>query len=158
MVAGDTMRDVTSRDVEPPRRLFLLDGHSLSYRAFFALPTTLATSTGQVTNAVYGFTSMLIKLLAEERPDLIAVAFTGEDHGQFEPCGCSEGMLGGLARRPARLAAFVEPGVPFVAVSGGGLVTGLYNQKEVWPLFGYEGESYSKGGYIDRGFDDIAWL
>ncbi len=60
---------------DPSRRLFLLDGHSLSYRAFFALPTTLATSTGQITNAVYGFTSMLIKLLAEERPDLIAVAF-----------------------------------------------------------------------------------
>ena len=40
----------------------------------------------------------------------------------------------------------------------GGLVTGLYNQKEVWPVFGYEGESYSKGGYIDRGFDDINWL
>jgi DNA polymerase-1 len=57
------------------KRIFLLDGHSLSFRAFFALPTTLATTTGQVTNAVYGFTSMLIKLLAEERPDLIAVAF-----------------------------------------------------------------------------------
>jgi DNA polymerase-1 len=55
--------------------LFLLDGHSLSYRAFFALPDTLATSTGQVTNAVYGFTSMLIKLLTEERPERIAVAF-----------------------------------------------------------------------------------
>ncbi|WP_210530172.1 Twin-arginine translocation pathway signal [Rubellimicrobium arenae] len=39
-----------------------------------------------------------------------------------------------------------------------GLVTGLYNQKEVWPLFGYEGESYSHGGYIDRGFNDIDWL
>src|SRR5438270_13218764 len=59
----------------PPKRLFLLDGHSLSFRAFFALPTDLATSTGQITNAVYGFTSMLIKLLGEERPDLIAVAF-----------------------------------------------------------------------------------
>ncbi|HVH54312.1 MAG TPA: hypothetical protein VNA32_09310, partial [Actinomycetota bacterium] len=58
---------------DPPKRVFLLDGHSLSYRAFFALPQSLATSTGQVTNAVYGFTSMLIKLLAEERPDLIAV-------------------------------------------------------------------------------------
>ena len=58
-----------------PKRLFLLDGHSLSYRAFFALPKDLATSTGQITNAVYGFTSMLIKLLAEERPDLISVAF-----------------------------------------------------------------------------------
>jgi DNA polymerase I len=60
---------------DPPKRLFLLDGHSLSYRAFFALPQSLATTTGQVTNAVYGFTSMLIKLLTEERPDLIAVAF-----------------------------------------------------------------------------------
>jgi DNA polymerase-1 len=60
---------------DPPRRLFILDGHSLAYRAFFALPSTLSTTTGQVTNAVYGFTSMLIKLLAEERPDLIAVAF-----------------------------------------------------------------------------------
>jgi len=40
----------------------------------------------------------------------------------------------------------------------GGLVTGLYNQKEVWPIFGYEGESFSKGGYIDRGFNDINWL
>jgi hypothetical protein len=39
-----------------------------------------------------------------------------------------------------------------------GLVTGLYNQKEIWPLFGYEGESYSEGGYIARGFNDINWL
>ena len=66
---------MTPRETEAPKRLFLLDGHSLSYRAFFALPTSLATTTGQVTNAVYGFTSMLIKLLAEEKPDLIAVAF-----------------------------------------------------------------------------------
>ena len=69
------MPRVTPRAADPPRRLFLLDGHSLSYRAFFALPPSLATTSGQVTNAVYGFTSMLIKLLAEERPDLIAVAF-----------------------------------------------------------------------------------
>jgi len=60
---------------EPLRRLFLLDGHSLAYRAFFALPQTLATSSGTVTNAVYGFTSMLIKLFGDEHPDLIAVAF-----------------------------------------------------------------------------------
>ncbi len=60
---------------DEPRRLFLLDGHSLAYRAFFALPPTLATSAGTVTNAVYGFTSMLIKLFGDEHPDLIAVAF-----------------------------------------------------------------------------------
>lgn len=40
----------------------------------------------------------------------------------------------------------------------GNLITGLYNQKDVWPLFGYEGESYTKGGYLERGFDDINWL
>jgi hypothetical protein len=40
----------------------------------------------------------------------------------------------------------------------GGLVTGLYNQKAVWPIFGYEGSSFEFGGYIDRGFDDITWL
>jgi DNA polymerase-1 len=56
-------------------RLLLLDGHSLAYRAFFALPTSLVTSTGQITNAVYGFTSMLIKLLTEQRTDRIGVAF-----------------------------------------------------------------------------------
>jgi DNA polymerase-1 len=66
---------VTTGTDDAPKRLFLLDGHSLAYRAYFALPTSLATTTGQVTNAVYGFTSMLIKLLAEEKPDLIAVAF-----------------------------------------------------------------------------------
>ena len=47
---------------------------------------------------------------------------------------------------------------PFFQTVRGGVVTGLYNQKEVWPIFGYQGESYSEGGYINRGFDDIDWL
>ena len=47
---------------------------------------------------------------------------------------------------------------PFFQTVRGGLVTGLYNQKDIWPIFGYEGESYSKGGYIKRGFNDINWL
>ena len=47
---------------------------------------------------------------------------------------------------------------PFFQTVRGGLVTGLYNQKDIWPIFGYEGESFSQGGYIDRGFDDIDWL
>jgi DNA polymerase-1 len=55
--------------------LALLDGHSLAFRAFFALPDDLRTTTGQVTNAVFGFTSMLIKLLADHAPDQIAVTF-----------------------------------------------------------------------------------
>jgi DNA polymerase-1 len=53
----------------------LLDGHSLAYRAFYALPAYLATSSGQVTNAVFGFTSMLIKLLGDEHPDAVGVAW-----------------------------------------------------------------------------------
>jgi len=52
----------------------LIDGNSLAYRAFFALPTSLALASGQVTNAVYGFTSMLINLLKDHTPDQIAVA------------------------------------------------------------------------------------
>ena len=55
--------------------LALLDGHSLAYRAFYALPADLATPAGQVTNAVFGFTSMLIKLLGDERPEAVAVTW-----------------------------------------------------------------------------------
>ena len=56
-------------------KYLLLDGNSLAYRAFFALPTDMATASGQVTNAVYGFTNMLVFLLREHQPDGIAVAF-----------------------------------------------------------------------------------
>ncbi|WP_117214311.1 DNA polymerase I [Allorhizocola rhizosphaerae] len=56
--------------------LLLLDGHSLAYRAFFALPVeNFSTATGQPTNAVFGFTSMLINMLRDEKPTHIAVAF-----------------------------------------------------------------------------------
>ncbi len=59
----------------PGRRVMLIDGNSLTYRAFFALPTDLATAAGQVTNAVLGFTTMLTYLLREHQPDSIIVAF-----------------------------------------------------------------------------------
>lgn len=59
-----------------PRRLLLIDGHSMAYRAFYALPAeNFKTSTGQATNAIYGFASMLINLIKEEKPTHIAVAF-----------------------------------------------------------------------------------
>jgi hypothetical protein len=51
----------------------------------------------------------------------------------------------------------IEHGAFFQKVKGH-LVTGFYDNKAVWPLFGYEGSSWEKGGYIDRGFDDIDWL
>ncbi len=60
----------------PKDRVLLLDGHSLAYRAYYALPVeNFMTSTGQATNAVYGFASMLINVLRDEQPDAIAVAF-----------------------------------------------------------------------------------
>ena len=58
------------------KRLLLIDGHSMAYRAFYALPAeNFVTKTGQVTNAVYGFTSMLINILRDEKPTHVAVAF-----------------------------------------------------------------------------------
>ena len=55
--------------------VLLVDGNSLTYRAFFALPTDMATASGQVTNAVFGFTSMLAYVLKEQQPSGILVAF-----------------------------------------------------------------------------------
>ena len=67
---------MASQDTGTRDRLLLLDGHSLAYRAFFALPIeNFSTTTGQPTNAVYGFTAMLINVLRDERPTHLAVAF-----------------------------------------------------------------------------------
>ncbi|MBV8080844.1 MAG: DNA polymerase I, partial [Actinobacteria bacterium] len=63
--------DAPARDAE----LFLVDGNNLAYRAYFALPEELATSDGQPTNALLGFTNMLFKLLADYRPKGVAVAW-----------------------------------------------------------------------------------
>jgi len=79
MAVSKKPRTKPSISSSPPkadsRKVLLLDGHSLAFRAFFALPDTLVTSSGQVTNAVYGFTAMLIKLLADERPQGVVVCF-----------------------------------------------------------------------------------
>jgi len=63
--------DAPAREAE----LFLVDGNNLAYRAFFALPEELATTDGQPTNALLGFTNMLFKLLADYRPKGVAVAW-----------------------------------------------------------------------------------
>lgn len=59
----------------PGKTIMLVDGHGLAYRAFHALPETLATSSGEATNAVYGFTSMLLDVLREYQPDYVVVSF-----------------------------------------------------------------------------------
>jgi 5'-3' exonuclease len=73
--ANKASRKIAATVTSDGCKVLLLDGHSLAYRAFFALPDTLITSSGQVTNAVYGFTAMLIKLLADERPQGAVVCF-----------------------------------------------------------------------------------
>jgi DNA polymerase-1 len=71
-----TRKASTSAKADPERRLLLVDGHSMAYRAFYALKeANLVTKSGQHTEAVYGFTSMLINLLRDEKPTHVAVCF-----------------------------------------------------------------------------------
>src|SRR5680860_801581 len=67
--------DAIATTVAAVPKLVLIDGNSIAYRAFYALPEDLATKSGQVTNAVFGFTRMLIRLLKDIEPDGIAVAW-----------------------------------------------------------------------------------
>ncbi len=76
-------------------------------------------------------------------------AAQGKGHGSYLDMGWERDRVDVLRG--------IEDSAFFQTVRGG-LVTGLYNQKAVWPLFGYEGESFSQGGYLDRGFNDINWL
>src|SRR3990170_4340637 len=70
---GTTIYQMASAD-SPGRKIVLIDANGLVYRAFFALPY-FTTTDGRPTNAVYGFTNMLLKILEEERPDYLAAAY-----------------------------------------------------------------------------------
>jgi DNA polymerase-1 len=69
---------------DDPAELFLIDGNSLAYRAFFALPDTMATSDGRPTNAIFGLSSMLVKLISEHRPRQIVVVWDAGMSGREE--------------------------------------------------------------------------
>ncbi|MFK4295554.1 DNA polymerase-1 [Arthrobacter sp. GAS37] len=76
-------------------RLLVLDGHSMAFRAFYALPAeNFATSSGQHTNAVHGFTSMLINLIKDQKPTHVAVAFDVSDDTTFRKAEYSEYKAG----------------------------------------------------------------
>ena len=64
--------------------LFLIDGNSLAYRAFFALPESIATSTGVPTNAIFGFASMLVKILTDYGPKATVVVWDAGSSGRKE--------------------------------------------------------------------------
>src|SRR5207248_11741333 len=65
-----------------PDELFLIDGNSLADRAFFALPESIATSTGIATNAIFGFASMLVKILTDYGPKATVVVWDAGDTGR----------------------------------------------------------------------------
>ena len=75
---GPSIRSVAVAEAKPKPvdgELFLIDGNSLAYRAFFALPESIATADGRPTNAIYGFASMMAKLLVDYRPGPVIVAW-----------------------------------------------------------------------------------
>ncbi len=83
------------------RELFLIDGNSLVYRAFYALPETIATSTGQPTNAIFGFASMLVKILTEYGSQPTVVAWDAGMSGREE---VSTEYKAGRRKRPDLLS------------------------------------------------------
>jgi DNA polymerase I len=82
--AGKAPKDAAA----PGRELFLIDGNSLAYRAFFALPEDIATTDGRPTNAIYGFASMMVKILVEHQPKAVVVVWDAGWSGRevtYEP-------------------------------------------------------------------------
>jgi DNA polymerase I len=75
---------LSSESPSHPDELFLIDGNSLAYRAFFALPESIATSTGVPTNAIFGFASMLVKILTDYGPKATVVVWDKGDTGRRE--------------------------------------------------------------------------
>ena len=75
MPATKTEPKGSAKAPEPAGELFLIDGNSLAYRAFFALPESIATADGRPTNAIYGFASMMAKVLVDHHPHAVIVAW-----------------------------------------------------------------------------------
>jgi anti-sigma factor RsiW len=93
---------------------------------------------------------------AEDKKELVAAGVAELDAAAVA-LGHAAYLAAGWEEDRVKILQSVEKTVFFQTVRAG-LVTGLYNQKEVWPIFGYQGESFSQGGYLNRGFDDIDWL
>jgi DNA polymerase-1 len=89
-------------------RLLVLDGHSMAFRAFFALPADkFSTANGQHTNAIHGFTSMLINLIKEQQPTHIAVAFDVSDDTTHRKAEYSE-YKGGRNETPREMSGQID--------------------------------------------------
>ncbi|WP_375164786.1 DNA polymerase I [Arthrobacter sp.] len=89
-------------------RLLVLDGHSMAFRAFFALPADkFSTANGQHTNAIHGFTSMLINLIKEQKPTHVAVAFDVSDDTTHRKAEYSE-YKGGRNETPREMSGQID--------------------------------------------------
>src|ERR1700730_3493480 len=85
MASSSTRANASAPDESgSERRLFLIDGPSLVYRAFYALPESIATSTGVPTNAIFGFASMLVKIVTEYGVSPTVVAWDAGTSGRTE--------------------------------------------------------------------------
>ena len=84
MPATKTQSGAKAAEARRDGELFLIDGNSLAYRAFFALPESIATADGRPTNAIYGFASMMAKILIEHRPEAVIVAWDAGMSGREE--------------------------------------------------------------------------
>jgi len=173
------MTDLRSRGLT--RRALL--AHAVMAGAAFSIGTGFVASRNaawalEVTNLKPGTMATLIQMARDIYPhdkvadSFYAIAVKGYDTPEDAPAieagiaaldaaaqgaGYDSYLAVGWESDRVAILKGMEPS-PFFQTIRGGLVTGLYNQKEVWPIFGYQGESYSQGGYIHRGFDDISWL
>jgi DNA polymerase-1 len=105
------------------RKLVLIDGHALAFQAYYALPADMATREGELTNAVYGFTSMLLNAIRDEQPDYVVVAFdTGRTfrHDEYVEYKAHRGrMPEELADQMERIRQLVETmNIPIVEAEG----------------------------------------
>lgn len=108
---GDRSVSATEAPVIPitdQPRLLVLDGHSMAFRAFFALPADkFSTANGQHTNAIHGFTSMLINLIKEQKPTHVAVAFDVSDETTHRKAEYSE-YKGGRNETPSEMSGQID--------------------------------------------------
>ncbi len=158
------------------RRLMLIDGNSLTYRAFHALPPDLRTTSGQITNAVLGFTNMLIYLIKDHKPDGVVVAWDRREptfrHEQLESYKANrdkapDELISQLGVVKEVLAAIGIPQVDQVGIEADDLLATLASaaqRKEVEALIvtgdrdSYQlvSDPYIKVVYNKRGVTDYA--
>ncbi|MBN1286073.1 MAG: DNA polymerase I [Anaerolineae bacterium] len=108
---------------EPDKTLVLIDGHALAYRVYFALPAESFSAGGEITNAIYGFTRVLLDILLDMKPAYFAVAFdaglSGRDQAYAEYKGTREKMPDDLRPQIARIQEIIRAlNIPLLMVEG----------------------------------------